>query len=334
MSINFSQRRLQEAFLASQTDPLTVPTFAGTNKCLFTKLDLGGDVNLIARPDITGSRSSAPGMSGRHVSQWSMEMSLAGGAPGVAPNCGPILDCLFGTPGVVSAGTSVKWTLSDALNTFAIARYRKPTTLGQHIAYGCAVAEATFSLGGDIATLAASGPNVWTIDSDVFGNLITEVKGGLSAFPAEPASPSTVGPLAVIGFTGVITMGGSTIVNLKNAQVKISSGAAMVSDTFNKFASDGIEADERSISVSFTLDDADDAPTKALKAAAYSKAGMNMTLQAGLTAGNSWELDLVGIQLASPKFDDGQRRIRLNFGASEGHGTSITALDEVTLTLK
>jgi hypothetical protein len=128
-------------------------------------------------------------------------------------------------------------------------------------------------------------------------------------------------------------MGGTTIVNLKNASVKISTGSALVTDTFNKFCADGVEADERNISISFTLDDADDAGTKALKAAAYTKAGMDMSIQSGLIAGNKWLLGLKGIQLASPTFDDGQRRFRLNFGDSEAHGTTISSLDEVTLTI-
>jgi hypothetical protein len=332
MSLNFSQKRLQKAYLVSQTDPLVVPTFAGTDACLYSKLNLGGNVNLIKNPDITGSRSTAPGKNGRHTSTWSMEMTLASPGAGVTPDCMPLLDCLFGAPGVVTASTNIVWTLSDALNTFAIARYRKPATLGQHIAYGCAVAEATFTLGGDVGMLSASGPNVWTIDSDVFGNLITEAKGGLATFPVEPSSPVTAGDF-VIGFTGALTMGGTTIVNLKNASVKISTGSALVTDTFNKFCADGVEADERNISISFTLDDADDAGTKALKAAAYTKAGMDMSIQSGLIAGNKWLLGLKGIQLASPTFDDGQRRFRLNFGDSEAHGTTISSLDEVTLTI-
>src|SRR5207244_1430504 len=120
----------------------------------------------------------------------------------------------FGQVAATVASTSVTYNLSDSPLSFALYHFRTPSTVTQRIGMGAIVKDATFTLGPDIATLSANGECIWVIDSDNFASLTTAEKGGLTAFPTEPASPVAHGN-AVIGFTGAITMDGQTIADLK-----------------------------------------------------------------------------------------------------------------------
>src|SRR4051812_6350275 len=131
---NFSLSRQTELYLKVQTvDPLTLPTsITNTNYCLFTKLGLDLTVGSIKRADVTGSRTDLPGTRGRMGGTWSYEGSLAGsGTVGTAPDVDPILQSVFGQAGAAAGSpvSSYGYTLSDNLITFALYKFRTPSTL-------------------------------------------------------------------------------------------------------------------------------------------------------------------------------------------------------------
>jgi hypothetical protein len=337
MPTNFAQKNKQRAYLVQQADPLVVTNTAGAatvanaDACVFTKCTLNGLSAQIVRPDITGSRVSLASVKGRQSGNWSIDMSLAGsGTAGTVPDCDAILVSTFGQAATVVSSTSVTYNLSDSIPSFSLFHFRKPSTVLQRIGAGCVVKETTFSLGPDIATLSSNGECISIIDSYNFTNIPTAGKCGLTSFPTEPSSPTTLGN-AVIGFTGAITMDSQTIATLKSATIKIASGNQIIADTFNSFYGTGVIGDIRTVSVSFVIDDSDDAATADLYAKAFSQAAIDMTIQVGLVAGNIWTWTLKNVQLAQPSLEDGQLLFRANFGDSVAHGTSPTALDECKL---
>lgn len=339
---NYSLNRLRRLYIAPQTDPMTLPTVTGTsNYCLFTKLNIEGVQGVINRPDITGSRGTLPGIAGKHTGTWSVGMSLAGaGAAGVDPDCDPLLQATFGAVPTIVASTSVTYALSDNIITAALFHYRHTqvggTTLTNQISMGSVVDTATFTMGADIATVDFSGKSIFVLDSDNFASYTGALaigKGGLGSFPAEPSTPTYHG-LPVIGFTGSLTMDTQTVVELKSATVKISTGNQIVDDSFGYWMGSGVQGDMRQIDVSLTLDDSDSAAIIDLKQKAFSFAPITVTLVCGTVAGNTWTFNLSNIQMVNPKFSEGSKgRMRVDFGASIAHGSTLAGLDALSLVI-
>src|SRR5438046_2409865 len=152
---NFSLSRLTELYLKMQSDPLTLPSsIANANYCLFSKLGLDLNVAGIKRPDITGSRTDLPGTRGRMGGTWSYEGSLAGsGTVGTAPDVDPILQSVFGQAGAAAGSpvSSFGYALSDSLLTFALFKFRTPSTLTQQVGMGCIAKDLEVSMGADVA---------------------------------------------------------------------------------------------------------------------------------------------------------------------------------------
>jgi hypothetical protein len=329
----FSLSRNERLYLNPEATFGTIPAFTGSDACRIIKATLVPDVALLTRQDKTGSRSRTAGVAGRKSGKWSVEMSLAAnGAAGVVPDCDPILQAIFGQAATVSSGVSVSYALNDAIQSFAMASYRTPASVMQRIAFGCVVQEATFNLGQDIATVSASGECLWVVDSVNFSATDATGKGGLSSFPAEPASPVTNGGI-IAGFTGSATFDSNVLANIRTATLKIGTGNSIVKDTFGKYYGDSAEGDLRNVTLSFSLYDQDDAGTTNLYQKAISKTPINVTLQIGTVTGNKWTFTIKGLQLAVPNLDDSQRRWSASFGDSAASGSSLTALDEVALTI-
>lgn len=236
------------------------------------------------------------------------------------------------TSGGTSSRVGVRYSLADAIPSFAMYSFRTPASLQQRCAFGCVVTQATFNLGQDVADWQANGEAVWVLDSDSFSGADLIQKGGLTAFPAEPAGalPSDGGIIA--GFTGRAVIAGSTISNIRQATIQITTGNVLVKDNFGSYYPEEAEGDERAVTVNFSVHDRDDAGTKALYAAALAKTPVDLVLQIGTIAGNVFVWQLKGVELGDPQLDDGQRRfVRSYSGQAKGSGAG--ALDEVNLTV-
>ena len=337
---NYIFNRNRQMFIAAQTvDALTLPTsITAANFCLFSKLSLDSNTNSIVRPDLNGSRTSIIGLKGRMTGSYSAEMTLAGsGSAGVAPDNDVMLQSVFGQAPTVVATTSVTYNLTDAISTFALYHFRKDTTgsatgITQQIGMGCTTKDCTISVGQDLATIAFSGDCQHVLDTDNFANYLAAWKGGLSAMPTVPAGPLVSHGKGVIGFTGSISVDGNVLAELKSATVKLGTGNTIVSDSFGTFIGSGTEGDLRGMSISMTLDDNNGTAINDLKQKAWSFTPIDIILTAGTIPGEIWTITLKSVQLQGAKFNDGQRRVRLDFGDSTAHGTG-SGLDAVTLIL-
>lgn len=236
----------------------------------------------------------------------------------------------YGTGGTVSKVCRKYTFVDDPLLQFALWSFRQPSTLAQRVAYGCSPNEMTFNLGQDISEFSVSGECKFVLDSDYFSSATAEEKGGISAMPTEPSSPTTNGGI-IAGFTGRAVIGGATIARIRTATIKISNGSALVKDTFGKSMADEIEADQRSVTVSFNFYDTDDASIKAIKNAGITKTPMDFIFNLGTVTGSTVVLWLKQVQLETPALDDGQRRFSASVAESRAYGTSPTAKDELVM---
>lgn len=308
-----------------------IPTFTGANNCKFKKVKLKPIVARLTRTDKTGVRSEPLGVGGRRSATWSVDMSLApNGTPGVAPDCDPILQAIFGQAPTIVSSTSVTYNLSDAIKSFSLPSYRTPSTMMQRIAAGCVVTDATFNFGQDVADWQANGKAYWVVDSKNFATLDTPGKCGLASWPDEPSTPVTNGPM-IAGFTGVATFDTNVLANILTASVKIASANDIPLNTFGTYYGDLPEGDVRVVSLTFVLKDKDESATSNLYQKAITKAPITVILQSGTAAGSIATLTLKGIQLDVPDLDDNQRAWTANFGESTAHPSTPAALDEVTL---
>jgi hypothetical protein len=326
----FSQSRNEHLYLQAESTFGVIPnssgtaTVSGSNACRFMQFSLTPKVEVLMRADKTGTRSRTAGISGRRSASWSCTMDLAAnGSAGVVPDCDPILQATFGGAGSISA---------DAVKSFSGWSFRTPSSMMQRVAAGAIVKEATFKLGENIATAEFSGDCLWIPDSVNFSALDTAGKCGLSAFPSEPGSPVTNG-LPTVGFLGAATFDGNTMANIRSATLKIGTGNDINRDVFGSYYGDAAEGDTRAISLEFSIFDSDVTGSTNLYQKALTKSAINVTLQIGNVAGNTWTFTVKGVQLETPAISDGQRRWVANFGASMASASSITATDEVGLVI-
>lgn len=236
------------------------------------------------------------------------------------------------TSGGTSSRVAVRYALADAIPSFAMYSFRTPSSLQQRCAFGCVATQATFNLGQDVADWQANGECVWVLDSDSFSGADLIQKGGLNAFPSEPSGSLPADGGLIAGFTGRAVLGGSTIGNIRQASIQVTTGNDLVKDNFGSYYPEEAEGDERAVTVNFSVHDRDDAGTKALYAAALAKTPVDLVLQIGTIAGNVWVFQLTGVQLNEPALDDGQRRFVRSY-SGRATGSSAGALDEITLTV-
>lgn len=329
---NYSLVRNRWLYAAIQSDPLTIATVTTSNYFSHTKASLDPVVDLIKDNSITGSRQDPLGIPGRMSGTFSIDLNMRGAGAGVVPMFDPLLVATFG-----QAATSGVYTLTDNIETFSLYNYRVDpsggTGLTQQIGMGCTVSDTTFTVGNDIATMTCNGKAVFVLDTNDFSTYTTAEKGGLSSFPASPTLPTSILSVPVVGFTGSITTGSDTIVELKTATIKISTGNDIVTDTFGTFIGSGTQGNVRTIDVTLTLDDSDSTGIANLKKKAQNKAAFNVAINVGTVAGNIFEFALVNVQLGSYKFTDGSKgRVQLEFSASTAHGSTLAGLDALTLT--
>jgi hypothetical protein len=338
VSGNVSLSRLERIYMKLQSDFDSYPSFGNNDWVRHIKATLANDGAVLVRKDKTGHRTTTEGQRGRGFARWTFNSSLVtSGSGGTAPPHAPLFTGAFCQAGT-SGGGAVTYSLSDVsatpppqLPTFAMASYRTPSTLNQRIAVGCTPNELTWKIGEDIAEFDASGEAKFVMESDYFSSATAEELDTLGSFPAEPGAPNATDGGIIPGFVGSIMIGGSAIARIRTATIKMNNQAEVVKDTFGYYHPVDNEAGERIITVSFTMYDSDEASQQALREASITKTPVDGNFIVGVNAGNIVEFDLKHIQLANYSLDDSSRRFSLTMPDSRAYGTSINALDELTV---
>jgi hypothetical protein len=231
------------------------------------------------------------------------------------------------------AATGSTYSLSDNIVSGNLWSYRRPSTIEQRVALGAVLNNFQFNLGQDIAEWSCDGECMYVLGSTHFAAADTVEKGGLGSFPAEPGSPTTNYGGVIAGFTGAITIDSQTLALIRTATIKGSTGNQLIRDVFGTYYPVATQGDRRNFTFSFNTYDEDSTGLATLKDVADSKTPVSATVQVGTVAGNIFTFTLHGIQLESPTYDDSQLAYTVDFGDSRVAGTTLTSLDELSLTV-
>ena len=337
----FALTRLERLYLQMETTYGIVPNTAGTatlvggNACRHTKFSLDNVVNLINRPDKTGTRSAQVGVPGRCSAKWKAEMAVACNIAGAAPNMDCFVQALMGQAGSVTNPLTATvdggyhYGISDNVLSMSIYSFRQPASEDQRVAQGAVVTSGTFMIGNDVYTAEFEGEAQWGNSSNQFSVQDTTQKGGLTAFPTEPTNPATIGNI-IAGFTGTFTSGGVTVANLRTVTIKHVTNNTVVRDTFGSLYGTAPEGDERMVTVAFSLYEDDSTGFANLIAAANLKTPLTLIAKGGITSASICLHTLKGVQLEHPTRSEARRYIA-DFPESRAHGSSLTARDEHTI---
>lgn len=247
--------------------------------------------------------------------------------------------------GAGSGGTlsraKVSYGFVDDIAYFTGWSFRTAATLDQRCAHTALVSEMTFNLNQDIATWTASGDCVWVLRSTDFANCDADQRGGLSAFPTEPATPVTTGS-AIPGFTGRFVAGASTaalgfstaaklFTTIRNVTIKVQTGNKLVTDTFGSYYPTTPEGDNRKVMLSFNIYDDDSTEVQNLKSWGDHKTPVDFIINIGTEPGNTFVHILKNVYLAAHVLGDGQIRYDASYADSQATATSLAVRDEYTL---
>jgi len=333
---NFALSRLERLYTQVESTFGTIPNSTGTatvaasNACRLIKFDVANKAALIERPDKTGTRSKMVGVLGRKHATWSAEMSLApNGVAGVVPDCDPLLQAIFGQASTIVADTSCTYSLVDAIKSLSMWSFRQPSTIDQRVIHGAVAQEMTIEAGADVAMIKFNGEGIWALEKNQFSVADVTQKGGLTAFPSEPGSPVTNGGM-IVGFTGSIVVDGHTLVTLRTATVKVTTGNVTVKDTFGTYYPDSPEGDERNVSIDMSIYEDDSDGYADLMAISNDKTPVTITLTLGTVAGSICTVTLGSVQLQSPDHEE-QRRYITNWSGSTAHGSTLALRDELSI---
>ena len=238
---------------------------------------------------------------------------------------------LAGTP--VASRVAVVYKLSDTLiPTMDIWDFRTPSTLQQRVAWGCNVKTFKFTLNQKIADVSFSGMAGWVLDSKSVADSSADATalGGLTTFPAEPAVPVTNGGI-IPGYQGRLVANGISLIRVNAMEVSGDTGGTLPTEYFTSQYPAPPEGDARKISITADIDDDDSVGIQALYEAALTMTSIDLVAQIGIVPGSIFLIYIRGLQLAVPNLDDGSRRWQLKFGESMAHGSSLTALDDITI---
>lgn len=250
-----------------------------------------------------------------------------------------------GSGGVVSR-VKLTYSFIDTVSQFTLWSFRSPSTLDQRVAHSCITANATFSLNQDVATFTASGEGLWTLRSADFANSDAYQKGGLTAFPTEPAAPVTNGSI-IPGFTGRFTAGqsvgsttaatfstgASTFTGVRGATITIATGNVIKRDTFGSYYGTSTEGDVRTVSATFNVYDDDSTQVTQLKAWGDSKTPIDMVMNIGTAVGSTFVFIVKNVYLASHALGDGQISFDVGFGDSVAKATTLAVKDEFSMVI-
>ncbi len=301
-----------------------------------------GTVAITALADASGLIRASAAAHGLVAGDWITIHGTGTAADGIwrvaVPDAGNVDLLESDSTGIVTAtGTIEKATrvykLSDDCIFLSLWDYNSPGTVRQRAITGGSAGDMTFTFNPqEVLAMAINGSGRWMIDSEQFASLSTKKKAGLGAYPAQPASPVYTGS-AVSARNFRIGINDLGIGGALDASFTLNTGIAASVRGANQGLSNGIDTEQRSVSVSCNAFDAD---SVAAIANAYAKADsglrVGVTFAAFESAGLAAAVYAPSVLLAKPTTDSnsGARSLSLSgVGGESGSGL----LDEAVLVL-
>jgi hypothetical protein len=286
---------------------------------------------------------------GRYSGSASLTMPLfSGPSAGVEPDHGCILESAFGKK-TISAGVSVTYA-ADASAT--ILKYLNETTpvtcelwglnaaLRGVVSYGALVNRLRITGGQDSAELSADFVSYYTLAQDRFANAIAAEKGGITAWPTEPATQTYTGS-EMTGFTGHIVLDGITYTALRNFTLTANLNRGYRMDKFTDDGSEYFPYGPFEMMPEFTLDVSlwsnDSSDLTALLQKIANRTSVDATLVIGATAGGIYTIPLNNLIKPDgdedPVSSDGDDRKSIDSTGLRAQATSTSVRDEVSLVI-
>ena len=246
--------------------------------------------------------------------------AITGGTPGAATAV-TIDPPLTVAPGLGAAieGT-VSYSLAETLPSVSIFRYSEPSTALQQILNMGLVEEVMFELNGDVHSVKFTGPGQQIIDSASFEN----GQGGLSSFPAEPAS-QTRSAYAVAGHFGQLYLGSSIskFLTIVSASLSLKNNIGLRSDEFGSQVALGYTEGIRDVSFAWEVYELDDAATRALWTAARNRTAIKAFGQMGSTTGKLAGFYIPTLVPQVPSLADSENGRKWRFSSARASNTTV-----------
>jgi hypothetical protein len=176
-----------------------------------------------------------------------------------------------------------------------------------------------------------NGKCVYVMMSDNFANEDAIAKAGYTAVPTVPVSPTLTGNI-VTPFSGTTSFGGSAVAEFRSASVSITTAKDLRADGFTDGYPDAIVQGRRKISLtSLKCADSDGAALSTVKAAAFNKTVMNLTIVQGATAGYIATHTFKNVQFGNAVINETGNAFDVDFGDSPAHASALANTDEYVL---
>lgn len=339
----YSLSRTGRMYVAKQTVPTEIRNTSGTaslaaaDACKHKTFDITIDPGRIPAfdkedtADLGWVDRSRPG--GKKPASFTCSMGLRGGAAADAePDCGALLECLFGAK-AINTGVSVVYSLnpSNVGQACEIWGFDVPSAVTQWCAFGCIPNTATFELGPVNPSVTFGGPAYWGLSNDQFAAASTEEKGGLTTFPTEPSTQTYTGnPVSV---AGSITVNTVTHTDIRNVKIGLDMGRAYDPDIFGAVYGTAPYEDVPTITLDFTIKSSDLSSLVTLRQNMLAYTDMDATVVIGGVAGAIYTFALKRLRFPFvAKIDESQRLKALTVTGCRAQMNASGARDEITLT--
>lgn len=223
------------------------------------------------------------------------------------------------TPNASSqTGPTTLYQTTENLSSVTLFDYWSPSTAVQRVLAGMAVDTLSIKVNGDFHEFDFSGQAQDMVDTASFQS----GQFGLSTFPAEP-SVSPINYSIIPGNLGQVWLGSSPtrFLTLTNATVTFANNLELRASEFGAILPSTIAPGQRTVSVSFSLYEMDDAGTAALYQAARQRSPISVMMQLGQQQGELFGIYMQSVVPEVPAFDDSDKRLQWQFQSSRAQGS-------------
>ena len=287
-------------------------------------------------PWLTGTRSRQPDILGRRSAEWSINnlMMIPSGTAGTAPDTDALWQNVFGQAATVSAGVSVTYSFLDSgYLPFALFDFmhNNPGTLTQRVIWGCMATELNFTLNGNIFDATVRGEAGYSLESDNFSNEDSVGKAGLTSFPAEPVSPTSLGNV-IPGFGGTAVIGGNAMATqIQGMSIRVQTAFRLVGDLFSDAYPAQAVGGLRTVGLQLTFLDDDSSALATLKQNAKLNTPTDVTITVGTVSGLKCQFVMKQLQFVPQTFRDQSDEIQAEFPDSMAHASAVGNVDEFSM---
>lgn len=333
---NFQEVRLQRGYAQLETAWGTVPnssgaaTVTGSNAFGFQTSTMSQAQPELNNPVKTGHLGQIDGQLGRrNSSSWQIDAPLIGsGSAGTVPDLDELYQCAMGKAAVIVPSTSVTYGSDDNNYSVSLFDFVQPSTIEQRIFSGCIVTSMEIAFGQDWSSVRFSGEGKSLIESGFFSSLDVTGKSGLTAFPAEPASP-TFAFNPILGHKGTITLDSNPYTTLISGSIKVDSGRLLPKNGWNSDYPIAPASGPRVVTLQWTMYDDDSVNLTALKTKGRNSTAVTCSFALGTVAGNILTVTS-RLKLGRPTYaEDGPLRTVV-FNA-QGRMSGLASNDDISL---